>query len=255
MPSGNRLNSCLFCIRTAWKLVDFKSARYIRPGLQILTSRKDACCSLWTNFMKKELYILTLAYFIMACRTNGRSTVSYTTHIKEGPKLKDWQCNNIDSDRICTPSNWKQSKQNKYLYYCRLDSSDKNVYFVILKYNTVTDNLSDTKYLSITYNALIKGTIEKFERYTSKEITFNDKKTYFSEYYTLYNNKSYLTQSTVFIAGKNLYEIAIKSVDKDTTKYQQIYPNILFNFRHQGKAIFSSKDQVKQIQSIDLSNL
>jgi len=205
--------------------------------------------------MKKKLYILTLACFIIACRNNDRSTVSYSTNLKEGPKLKDWQCLNMDSDRVCMPSNWKQSKQNKYLYYCRLDSSDKNTYFVILKYNTLNNDLSDTKYLSITYNALIKGTVEKFKGYTSKEIIFSDKTSYFNEYYTLYDNKSYLTQSTVFTVGNNLYEIAVKSVDKDTAKYQQIYPNILFNFRHKGKAIFSSTDKVKQIQPVDLSNL
>src|ERR1700748_1510903 len=150
--------------------------------------------------MNKSIYTLILLCFTIGCTNGNNKGKTFFSHFQEGPALdsKNWNCLDIDNEKICTPSQWKILPQSKYLYYSSLDSLDKNKYFVILKYNETVSSLNIHKYLAMTYTALIKDTVEKSTSYTSKKLVFNNKTAYYSEYYTRLDNKPYLTYSMVF---------------------------------------------------------
>lgn len=220
------------------------------------------CCMNNMNYNKKSSFIILIAICCqIACSGNSNNKSHDTTtidyNIKQGDSLpsKDWHCYNVDEERICIPTTWKFKRQSKVLFFSDLDYVDSNSYFVILKYNKLTSELDAIKYLKTTYVQLKKDPVEKFTGYTVKKLTFADKETYYSEYYTSINKRSYMTLSTVFESGNNLFEIALKVDSSKINSYRDHYKNILFNFYIKNEPIFSDKDVIKGIDVIDLSKL
>lgn len=216
--------------------------------------------------MKGYRYYLLLCLFciFIQCTSNRNQNIEQknfldadNSKIKEGKNFnsKDWKCELIGNENICIPSTWKPRNQDKYLYYCDLNNSNTNTYFLIIKYNTKTQNINFTRYLKESYSQLINDTIEIGEGYTVKRLIFKDKDTFHCEYYTKKDNTQYLTYSMLFIHYNFLYDISLK-VERDSSgKYYNAFRDILLNFEIEGKSVFSSEEKIKKIQIVDLSKL
>jgi hypothetical protein len=125
----------------------------------------------------------------------------------------------------------------------------------VAKYNESATGLTAYKYLKETYLQLKNDSIEVFTGYTVKKLVFDDKVTFYGEYYTSIKRKSYLTYSTVFEKDNDLFEIALKVDSAKSSEYKESYKNILFNFYHKKEAVFSAGDELKEIQVIDIAKL
>jgi hypothetical protein len=188
-------------------------------------------------------FLLINAFFV-CCNTNSDL------------KHRDWNCKTIDEDKICIPSSWEFKHQSKALFFSYLNNKDDNSYFAVLKYNRTTSGLDAIKYLKQLYVVLQKkDTIETSQGYSLKKLISDNNITYYNEIYTKISNKPYLTYSTVFEKDDDLYEIVLKVEIANSVKYKVIYRDILFNFHHKDKPIFSPDDKINEIQVIDLSKL
>ncbi|GAA4092628.1 hypothetical protein [Mucilaginibacter panaciglaebae] len=215
--------------------------------------------------MKYKIGLTSLLLIIMSlmlgCIGDSNKLKHDTTivhyEMKQGRSLasKDWHCYDVDEERVCIPTNWKMRQQSKYLFMSDVDAFDQSTFFVVLKYNKVSSGLDVTKYLKTTYHSLKNDTVEVFTGYTVKKITFEDKESVYGEYYTSIKHKPYMTYSTVFEKDNDLFEIALKVDSTKAVGYKEIYRDILFNIQHKGKAVFSAKDVIKDIQVIDISKL
>jgi len=132
---------------------------------------------------------------------------------------------------------------------------DPQSYIVILKYNINSTGLTANKYLREMYLELKKDTLEKFNDYTTFKMIYNNKETFDSEFHTTIKNKAYTTFSTVFEKNSNLFEIALKVESSQSSKYEQLYKDIVYNFYSKNKLVFSVTDKVNGIHQIDLSKL
>ncbi len=59
----------------------------------------------------------------------------------------------------------------------------------------------------------------------------------------------------VFENDKDLYEFALKTDSIKAAKYQEAFKDILFNYQHNNTPFFSGKDEIKDIQIVDLTKL
>jgi len=188
---------------------------------------------------------------------NSKKDILKVTNFKlrKGNTLKDWNCFEIEGNTICIPLTWKTIKQNKVYYFTYLDNNNDNTYFTILRFNESTENIDSKKYLKETYLQLVNDTAEKGTSYSVKKLIFKNKESYYCEYYTKIGNISYITYSMIFNRGDYLYDVSLKAEKDVSTKYYDVFQDILYNFRIKGNQFFSEKDKLKEIQIIDLSTL
>jgi hypothetical protein len=204
------------------------------------------------------IYAALIIGFISCTNTNNDEVNGKNVNIvfKKGKKLdaQSMRCYQIDDNTICIPSNWKLQNQNKYFLFSTLDNNDDlNSFFVIAKYSKITSGLSCVRYIKETYNELRKDTTEKLVGYTVKKLTFENTVSYYCEYYTSVANKPYLSFSTVFERNDNIFDVTLKTDSPRAQKLKESYRNVLFNLYHNHVAYFSEKDNVKNIEVIDLS--
>lgn len=212
-------------------------------------------------FIKKVFVIALCITCFIRCtggsQQNGHNkTIDIT--FKQGEKLrtKDWVCYNLSDSRICIPSNWKFEQQSKYYFFSELDGPyDVNSFFVIAKYDKLSSGLGAIKYLKETFNQLKRDTVEKFMGYTVKKLIFNDKVSYYCEYFTSVGNKPYIGYSTIFEQDGNLFDITLKTDSIRSEKYRERYRDVLFNIYRKNEPVFSAKDNIKDVKVIDITKL
>ncbi|MGE5394206.1 MAG: hypothetical protein ACM3P1_05630 [Candidatus Saccharibacteria bacterium] len=167
----------------------------------------------------------------------------------------DWNCTKLGNDIICVPCSWKLKKQDKVYYFCYLSNNSYNSYFTIIKQDLNSQNIDINKYLKEIYSQLLNDTIEQGEGYTVKKLIFKNKYAYYCEYYTKFENKSFLTYSMLFEKHDFLYDVALKIEKDSASHYYGIFQNILYNFKVEGNPVFSINDELEKIQVVDLSTL
>lgn len=212
------------------------------------------------NYFKK-IFIVSIAIInFVGCTFHSdkkESTIKIDITFKKGDMLNPakWQCADIEDEKICIPHSWKIVRQDKVLFLSKWDTIDVNSYFVVLKYSMAEKELSVNKYLKETYTQFKKDTVEVLMNHKLKRLIFNNKVTYFGEYITSIKGKEYLTSSTVFEKNDYIYEIALKVDSINSNLYKEQYKDILFNFYHKKRTIFSATDELKDIQMVDMSKL
>lgn len=191
-------------------------------------------------------------YILLICLIVGCKNSSNKHNL---PIDKNWNCTSIDNDKICVPSDWKLVQQSKLLFFSYLNNSDTNTFFTVLKYNKTVSGLNVHSYLKTYYSELIKDTVEKFIGFTTKELEMGNRNPYYSEFYTRLNKKPYITYSMVFENDNNLYEFSLKSDSAHFMNYQTTFRDVLFNYQHNNKPVFLSKDKIKTVRVVDISKL
>lgn len=165
------------------------------------------------------------------------------------------KCYNLGQVEICTPDSWRLVHQSKYLFYSYLDNDDSSQYFVTLKYNKLSSGLTIKKYLHETYRALMTDTVEKFNGYTCEKLVFNNKTSYYGEYYTHIADRKYVTMSMIYEDNSDLFEFALKFNAYYLETYKPIFGDILFQYKHDNEFYFKGKDDISKKEIIDLSKM
>lgn len=205
---------------------------------------------------KIRFYCLTglmiLTSLLLQCRFGSENKDTIETKFKKGKNLnpKEWQCYDVENNKICIPSKWSFVKQDVGLFFASLNN-DKNTYFGIIK----TDSLDIEEYLKMGYKESLKDSSEIFIGYTLKKITFKDKAAYYGEYFTTIDKTEYFTYAMGFEQERFMYDVGLKLKKVDSPKYKDTFKNILFNFRINGKLVFDEHDEIIKIDTIDLSSL
>jgi hypothetical protein len=200
---------------------------------------------------------------LIACTSSSTIRSSDTTIIDykltQGKPLNpsEWHFYNInDEEKICIPSTWTRLNQDKYLFMSDLSRLSPGAYFVVFKVGIRKSSFNDaTKYLTELYLELKNDSSANFVSYTTFKIRYNDKTTFNSEFHTLVNNVPYVTYSTIFERGGNLYDISLKTEQSKAKQFEENYKDILFNFYYKNKLVFSIKDKITKVETIDLSKL
>jgi hypothetical protein len=211
--------------------------------------------------MKSYFILLLLSSFLSLVQCNSKNEQKSVSDdkiivdnikVKKGRKIdaSGWKCYVLKNEVVCVPAEWKIVDQDKIDFFCYLNNSNENTYFVLGKFNT-----DFRKYLADTYYQLTNDTIEIGEGYTVKKLLFRDKVIYYCEYFTRYDNREYIMYSILFHKFNYLYDISLK-VEKDTSiDFYNIFQDILFNLTMDGKPVFREKDKLKEFELIDLSKL
>jgi len=196
---------------------------------------------------------------LIACSSNSSRTnhdttiVDYT--IKEGEPLpsKDWHCYDTDDDKICIPEAWGIVNQNKFLLMSDLNHVAPGSYFVVVKSHKANNNA--IKYLKDLYSELKNDTTGKLTGWRALKTTYANKESFYSEYNISIGSVPYVVFSTVFENGNDLFDVSLKMSAAKAAAYQEEYKNVLFNFYHKGKQVFTVKDKIVGVKFIDLSML
>jgi len=214
------------------------------------------------NYIKiRNGLMLIVVYLLAACsssstRSNHDTTiVDYT--IKQGEPLppKDWHCYNVDEDKICTPATWGFVKQNSFFFMSDLSHVAPGSYFVVAKQDKKTTGLDTRKYLKKLYVELKQDTTGTLTQWQTIETTYADKEVIYSEYNISMGKDPYIVYSTVFEIGNDLYDISLKMSAANAKMYHEAYKNVIYNFYHKNKLIFTSKDKVVKAKVIDITKL
>lgn len=216
--------------------------------------------------MHKHFYILLIFVVFSHCKLkpeNAKSDAVKETwdvdksEFERGAALnpEEWNCFKIGNDDLCCPSVWKPIKQKEYYYLSNLENPKENTSFLILRYPVSTTGITPTLYLKETYRQALKDTVDEFTGYTVKKLVFQDRETYYSELFGERSRKKYTTFSMMFEKDNYLYDFCLK-VEKDKSgQYQEIFKNILFNFKVKGEQVFDEHDKIEKIEVLDLSKL
>lgn len=208
--------------------------------------------------LKLSVSLLLLSFVFSQCKFGSNSTgdkQSIVNDFKRGKDLdpREWNCQNVENNTICIPTNWKFIQQNKAFYFATLNNEDKNTFFAIVKFNTNLKRLDAEQYLQDGYSQMLKDTIETLTGYTLKKITFKNKVSYYTEWFAKLNEKEYFAYSMVFEKNGYMYDIGLKLTKAESPKYKEIFTNILFNFKIDNKPLFDEFDEIEKIDLIDLA--
>ncbi|MES2809201.1 MAG: hypothetical protein V4619_11275 [Bacteroidota bacterium] len=125
-----------------------------------------------------------------------------------------------------------------------------------MKFNKIASGLDAIKYLKEVEKVLKEpDSLEATTGYTLKKLTSENNVTYYNEIYTVIANRTYITYSTVFEKDDNLYEFALKIDEEHNTKYQELYRDILFKFRHKNELLFKPEEMITKTDTVDISKL
>jgi hypothetical protein len=212
---------------------------------------------------KIEAFFIVLAGLcgLIACHSNSTPSAHDTTIIDykltQGKPLPpgEWHCYNVDEEKICIPSSWGYVKQDKFLFVSDISRMSPGSYFVVVKHNMKKSGFTPIKYLSQIYSDLKTDTTGRLIGHETSKINYSDKETFSSEFHTLTNNVPYITYSTIFECGNDLFEIALKIEKSKAKSFQEDYKDILFNFYYNNKLVFSINDKLTGVETIDLDKL
>lgn len=200
------------------------------------------------------LGLVILMSSLVQCRFGSKNKDEVDIKFEKGKNLnaKEWQCYDIDNNKICIPSKWTYVKQDVALFFARINN-DKNSFFGIVK----NDSLDIEEYLKIGFKETVKETLkdstEVFTGYTLKKITFKNKEAYYGEYFTTIGKTEYFTYSMGFEQEGCVYDVGLKLKKADSPNYKDTFKDILFNFRINNKLVFDEHDKIIKIDTIDLS--
>ncbi len=211
------------------------------------------------NNILRSVLILTILSVLAGCSGNSTQTNHDTTivdnNVKQGNPLpsKDWHCYNIDEDKICTPESWPLAKQNSFFFMSDLSRIAPGSYFVVVKQDEKATGLDSRKYLQKLYSELKKDSTGTLTKSQAIETTYADKTVLYSEYDIKMGKDPYKLYSTVFEVDNNLYDISLKISAANAQAYHDSYNDIIYNFYHRDKVIFTSKDKIVHAKVIDLT--
>jgi hypothetical protein len=200
--------------------------------------------------MKKYIYKLILLSLLCHVGCNNEPKKENV----EKPKT-ELNCNPVQNNIICIPKEWKVIKQSELFFFAAPQSDYKYTFFTVGKYNLKSSNLELKSYLKAVYKELRAKNKEAFTGYTLKKITFEDKTSYYAEYFSKVDNVDYIAYSILFEKEGFLYDIFLKREKNSTVPYKAIFNEIVFNFKVDGIQIFYEEDEIKKTEVIDLSKL
>lgn len=211
--------------------------------------------------VKFNIFILVSILFFLSCSSKSNKAsvdtpvISYK--VKKGPPLRpnEWNCYNVEEEKICLPVKWNLIKQNNFLLMANLHDMDSNAYFVVLKYSKLVTGFTASKYEKQIYSVLKKDVRQEFNGYKLTKATYSDKEVFSGEFYNSIGQQKYVTYSTVLEKGDDLFEIALKVNESKANAYKEIYNDILFNFYHKNKLIFSADDKINGFEIVDINKL
>ncbi len=199
--------------------------------------------------MKK--YIAKLVLIILLCHV-GCNNASKKKNIAN--KTSDLSCNSIQNNIICIPKEWKIINQSGVFFFAAIKKDYRYAFFTVNKIDLKVTHLDLKSYLKAIYKELQKkNNVETFTGYTLKKITFEDKTSYYAEYFSKVENIDYKSYSVLFEKDGFLYDIFLKSEQNTKVKYKDIFNEIIFNFRIDGIPIFYEDDEIKKTDIIDIS--
>ena len=214
-------------------------------------------------------YYISLATIILMplwISCNGKSNNSESKdgylkvgefQIRKGKSLnkKDWQCYEVQYDKICCPVEWKYINQKTFLFFSQLDDINENTFFVVVRYDMKINNLTLKDYLKEGYKQLKSDTVERFENYSLKELIFKDKTALYGEFETKIKDSLYITFSMYRELNGMIYDLSLKVPKEQKDKYYENFQDILYNYKANNKFIYSEKDELKSVHSITFDSL
>jgi hypothetical protein len=210
----------------------------------------------------KGLIIGLIVCTIAACTGNNTTdkqpdSVAVNVEVKQGDPLApaNWQCYDIETEKICIPKTWGIVQQNQFFLLSDLSKISPGAYFVVLKNNKKLNNYDVNGYLKKVYTELKTDTARKLLDYTVVRINYEDKQMVSGQYFTSIKNERYITFSTIFEKGNDLYEVALKIREAKAKEVQDNYKAIVFNFYSKGKPMFTAADKIKRVTKVDLAKL
>jgi len=180
-----------------------------------------------------------------------------TVEIQQGAPLNpaDWQCYNVQTEKVCVPKTWHVVDQNQFLLLADLNTLSKGAYFVVLKNNKTMTGYTVNSYLKKAYTDLKNDKDRSLAGYDAIRTSYPDKQMVSAQYHIVSASGLFLTYSTVFEKDNDVYEIALKIRQSDAKLVADRYKEIIFNFYSKGKQMFTAQDQITAIEKIDLSKL
>jgi ACT domain-containing protein len=216
--------------------------------------------------MRSTKYYCTIIFIgllILSCQNKRKSNASNDGLveindfvIKKGENLsaKEWNCHDIQFDRICYPISWSIVNQQERLLATTINDIDSNSFFTVVRYDLVANNINIKSYLMSIYSQSYYDSIEPLDLYSFKQLNFKDKVSFYGEFNTHIESKKYIMFVMILNFNGILYDIGLKTLSSEKEKYYHIFQNILYNYRANGKPLFSETDDLISYKEIDLSN-
>lgn len=198
---------------------------------------------------------------LAACMGNGtknqQDSAAANIEIKQGDPLApaNWQCYDIQTEKICIPKTWSVVKQDQFFLLSDLNWVSPGAYFVVLKNSKKLNNYDVNGYLKKVYTELKTDTARKLLDYTIVKINYQDKQMVSGQIYTSIKNERYVTFTTIFEKDDDLFEVALKIKVAKAPEVLDNYKAIIFNFYRNGKPLFTANDKIKNVQKLDLAKL
>ncbi len=207
--------------------------------------------------------IILMLLIVNACNVRNSSNQKsvendLSTHglqIRSGRSIdsNEWKCYALQYDKICCPLIWKPEKQSNYLFYTQLEDSDLNTFFVVLRHDTSMNKLNLDNYLRELYLQLRDDTIELFKEYTLNELVFDDKKAFYGEFTTIIDGSLFLSFVMYTEVNGLVYDLTLKTPLKSRELYRELFQDVLYNYKANGKYLFSEKDELASVKKIDIT--
>ena len=193
--------------------------------------------------MKKNIFWLIILSVIISCKDTKKDEELIKNNdkvVNNNQLLKGWCVFAEDSIKVNLPSNWKPKKIKDALLYVPLDNNNKDLYYVILNYNTTKINCKD--YIKETFNQVSKKDL-KFNYILKKIDLQNINECYIMEFYTVENKIKYKIFSLIYQEGNQLYDFSYKTLDvkKNNIKNYQTFYSVLFSFEYNYDNIIDSQ--------------
>ena len=211
-----------------------------------------------------HLYSFT-TMFLIIISCNGRNSskqksvendlTTDSLQMRSGRSLdsNEWKCYALQYDRICCPLNWQPDKQSNYLFYTQLEDSDLNTFFVVMRHDTLMNKLNLDNYLRALYVQLREDTIELFKEYTLNELVFDDKKAFYGEFTTIIDDSLFLSFVMYTEVHGLVYDLTLKAPLKSRELYRELFQDLLYNYKANGKFLFSESDELASMRKIDIT--
>lgn len=209
-----------------------------------------------------SLLIIMLFSFCTSCKSKYNGSDKFEMEqlntddfqIRKGKQLnpKDWHCYDIQYDKICCPIEWKPAEQKFYLFFSKLNDTNENTFFVVIRYDKEMRNISLDNYVKEVYSQLRDDTVEVFIDYMLKELLFKDKRAFYGEFMTEITDSSYVTFSMYTEHNGMIYDFSLKVPQLEREAYYSNFQDILYNYSANGDFIFSEKDELKAVRAIAL---
>lgn len=169
---------------------------------------------------------------------------------KIGKKLdsNEWKCNERMGDIICVPNQWKFIDNEKTIFFYDI-GLEKKSYIAVLKYSI--DDISIDEYLNEVVRQLETDSVELLDSLIFHKLVYVNNVIYQGEFLSKMDNNDYITYSVIFENKSYIYDISLKVLYNEKNKYDEIFKNIIYNFKPSRELLIKKSDTLREIIVID----